>query len=209
MIIKELYTSPETVSFTSPLPSEMFFTNISKQARIIDLGCGYGRVLKFLFEEGYRNLSGIDSSSKLIERAKVYFPNADYFISPILELDTSKKFDCVLLCGVLEYIYSDDERTSISNIVFDLLSENGFVFVECFLLDKHYINNYFVNLMQGDCWGTVYSENARLRHTTSEKIDNLFISKFRKIVSEKSGFKTWTNKNRNGYIALYQKRVSK
>ncbi len=186
---KELYNFPETVSFTSPLPSEMFFTNISKQARIIDLGCGYGRVLKFLFEKGYRNLSGIDSSSKLIERAKVYFPNADYSISPILELDTSKKFDCVLLCGVLEYFYSDDERTIISNIVFDLLSENGFVFVEGFLIDKSYLKNYFVNFIKGDSWGTIYSENARLRHTTSKKIDNLFTSKFRKILSNEASLK--------------------
>ncbi|MCB0536469.1 MAG: class I SAM-dependent methyltransferase [Bacteroidetes bacterium] len=209
MITKELYNSPETVSFTSPLPSEMFFSNISKQAKIIDLGCGYGRVLKFLFEEGYRNLYGIDSSSKLIERAKTYFPNADYSISSILELDTSTKFDCVLLCGVLEYFYSDDERSSITNIAFDLLSENGFVFIEGFLLDNNYLKDYFVNFVKGDSWGTVYSENARLRHTTSKKIDNLFSSKFRKVVSAKSDFKTWTNKNRNGYIALYQKRVSK
>ena len=48
---------------------EVFLQYIPEGGRIIDLGCGSGRDVKWFIENGYR-ASGIDASSELIQIAR-------------------------------------------------------------------------------------------------------------------------------------------
>src|SRR5439155_26972464 len=41
-----------------------------KQARILDLGCGYGEFLCFLQKEGYQNAAGIDLNRRQLDAAE-------------------------------------------------------------------------------------------------------------------------------------------
>ncbi|GHV67398.1 hypothetical protein FACS1894199_12820 [Bacteroidia bacterium] len=206
--MKELYSSPDTIIFTSPLPSDLFFENILQQSNILDMGCGYGRVLKYLFESGYSNLTGVDCSDNLIIRAKDYFPFANYYVDNITHFQTNEKFDCIILCGVLEYITDKKERTQLINKMFDLLNIDGCVFIESFLIDKHYIRHYIKNLIKKEQWGTIYAGNTKLFHANSTTIDNLFKIRFRKECSEKHLFHTWKGNRRKGYIAIYKKIIT-
>lgn len=43
---------------------------LSKDARIVDLGCGHGAILHALCLQGFRNVSGIDGSSEQVEAAR-------------------------------------------------------------------------------------------------------------------------------------------
>lgn len=48
------------------------FLPVSKQARIVDLGCGHGEFLYFLKHEGYTNILGVDLAADRVEFCKRY-----------------------------------------------------------------------------------------------------------------------------------------
>ncbi|MBR4421859.1 MAG: class I SAM-dependent methyltransferase, partial [Erysipelotrichaceae bacterium] len=48
-----------TKEFTIPIDLEIFSHYVTKEDLILDVGCGYGRVMNELYELGYRNLIGI------------------------------------------------------------------------------------------------------------------------------------------------------
>ncbi len=65
---------PNEVSWTqeNPKTSLDFIreTNLDKSAKIIDIGGGDSKLIDYLLEEGYENLTVLDISSKALERAK-------------------------------------------------------------------------------------------------------------------------------------------
>ncbi|MDP3899549.1 MAG: class I SAM-dependent methyltransferase [bacterium] len=77
--------------------------------RILDLGCGNGRLFELFKNNDY---TGIDQSINLIKIAKKKYPDANFINGNILELDklTAKKFDIILLIAVLQHIPSDELR---------------------------------------------------------------------------------------------------
>ena len=40
----------------------------NKNARILDAGCGHGRILNFLYEKAYQNLLGVDRDKEALEK---------------------------------------------------------------------------------------------------------------------------------------------
>lgn len=53
----------------------IFEKYISKDDKILDIGCGAGRTTINLYKKGYKNIIGLDLSSSLIEFAKKYVTN--------------------------------------------------------------------------------------------------------------------------------------
>ena len=43
---------------------------VDKEVKVVDLGCGYGAFLYFINQNGYRNVSGIDTSVEMVEVAE-------------------------------------------------------------------------------------------------------------------------------------------
>ncbi|MFE3867150.1 class I SAM-dependent methyltransferase [Flavobacterium sp. LS2P90] len=66
---------PNEISWTqeNPKTSLDFIreTNLDKSAKIIDIGGGDSKLIDYLLEEGYENLTVLDISSKALERAKI------------------------------------------------------------------------------------------------------------------------------------------
>lgn len=66
--------SPEQVSWTQEVPktSIEFIQSfgLNKNARIIDVGGGDSKLVDFLLEEGFQNLTVLDISKSALERAK-------------------------------------------------------------------------------------------------------------------------------------------
>lgn len=52
-------------------------SKFSKDAPIIDIGCGVGHNLNFLKQEGFNNLYGIDISEQQVNSARAKLLNAD------------------------------------------------------------------------------------------------------------------------------------
>lgn len=88
------------------------------QSKILDFGCGYGRISDFLSSIGYRNFVGVDNSKEMITRGASEYPNLDlrYNNSNSLPFPDSD-FDAVLTCAVFTCI--DDlevRKTVFSNL---------------------------------------------------------------------------------------------
>jgi methionine biosynthesis protein MetW len=93
----------------------------NKALKILDLGCGDGRLAHDLVKRGH-DVYGLDSSEKALEIAK------DYGIKTILgDLEsklpfTKNQFDMVLLLDTHEHLY--DQESILKNI-FDILKDDG------------------------------------------------------------------------------------
>ena len=88
-------------------------------SRILDIGCGQGHLLSYLWRKGFRILTGIDSSFNQIQTSKKYLPNEINLLNcdAIEYLNNSKiKFDVILLFDVIEHIKKDDLKGFITAI---------------------------------------------------------------------------------------------
>lgn len=79
---------------------------ISPDKKIIDIGCGEGKILQKLKEVGYTNLYGMDPSRHSIERIKacgIYGIQANIFDD--VPVEYMHQFDLVISTAVAEHIY--------------------------------------------------------------------------------------------------------
>ena len=53
-------------TFTHPIDVELLKKYINPDSLIVDFGCGYGRIVKQLNEEGFTDVNGFDTSLELI-----------------------------------------------------------------------------------------------------------------------------------------------
>lgn len=83
-------------SFVSKLVTE-FASKVKPNGKILDIGCGTGYPLaSYLAEKGY-NVTGIDTSEKMIELALSRgIKNAKFLISDFFDFRTDDKFDGIL-----------------------------------------------------------------------------------------------------------------
>lgn len=78
--------------------------------KVLDLGCGNGRLLQ-IFKEIDVDYTGVDSSEKLIEIAKKTYPNTKFEVADALNLPfPSNHFDKVYSIAVLHHIPSHELR---------------------------------------------------------------------------------------------------
>lgn len=78
--------------------------------KVLDLGCGNGRLFPALKEKGAGYI-GVDISPKLIGEAKKKFQEADFRVIDILELPFSENyFDKIYCIAVLHHIPSEELR---------------------------------------------------------------------------------------------------
>ncbi|MGH9611031.1 MAG: class I SAM-dependent methyltransferase, partial [Bryobacteraceae bacterium] len=68
-----------------PALENLFFQKLRSGAHVLDACCGSGHVTKELVRRGLR-VTGVDSSSKLIERARAALPEADFRVQDVRSL---------------------------------------------------------------------------------------------------------------------------
>jgi SAM-dependent methyltransferase len=131
--------------FTTPFQMDIFKKYVNINARILDIGCGYGRTLKELYDNGYENCIGTDFSEKMIERGKNLYPNLSF---EIMEKGKTKycenTFDAIILLAVLTCIITDDEQIELLNEIKRILKPDGIIYINDFLLnnDKRNVKRY-------------------------------------------------------------------
>lgn len=86
---------------------EVFFEkNISKKAKILDMGCGSGALLVKLKKKGFYNLFGMDPSQESIDIIQKYGISAQRGnVFGDIPQELLHKFDIVCFTAVLEHIY--------------------------------------------------------------------------------------------------------
>ncbi|MDJ1133106.1 class I SAM-dependent methyltransferase [Streptomyces iconiensis] len=97
-----------TKTFTHELDPALLQAYVSHGARILDYGCGYGRLTARLTEAGYARVVGVDPSRAMIERGLGEHPGLELVHQvelPLRERDGT--FDAALLFAVLTCMPDD------------------------------------------------------------------------------------------------------
>lgn len=194
--------------FTTPLPdSRVLSLALPESSSILDIGCGYGRVLKHMYEMGYRDLTGIDVSEKLIGRARRFCPEATYHIGDIERVQLEQRYDLILIMGVIEYVLSDEDQREFFDKVRKMLNPNGHVLLETFVLDSANMWQYIVGLLKTGHWGRFKnSKGFGCHHQSYAMIDELVTEFFEVVSLVRQNFLTWTGYQCNGYSLILKVR---
>jgi SAM-dependent methyltransferase/GNAT superfamily N-acetyltransferase len=79
--------------------------------KVLDLGCGMGEpVTKYFVDKGFQ-VTGIDGSFKMIEKAKRYVPGATFYVQDLRRLHLEEKFDAIILWHSFFHLTQNDQRT--------------------------------------------------------------------------------------------------
>ncbi|MEN6463527.1 MAG: DVU_1556 family methyltransferase, partial [Syntrophomonas sp.] len=120
------------------------YCNISPGDTVLDLGCGTGATVNYLYEKYHITAVGIDPSEKMIEAAKGNYGYADFFLGKGEELPfEDESFDCVLAECTLSLM---DNLDSVIKQVYRILKENGW-----FVISDVYAKNPEAVIKLGNC----------------------------------------------------------
>jgi len=101
-----------------------FIGEISIDNKIIDLGCGKGRNINYLYKLGFKNITAIDINKFMeIDLKKISFIQADLSKG----IPTQKKYD-IIMCNFLFMFILDREK--IINEITRIANDNAFCIVE-------------------------------------------------------------------------------
>jgi len=89
---------------------EALTANLKDGSAILDLGCGTGEpVLRFLSELNYQ-ITGVDGSKAMIDKARQRFPNIKFILEDMRDIDFDERFDAIIAWHSLFHLPPDDQR---------------------------------------------------------------------------------------------------
>lgn len=186
--------------FTHPLDLELLAQYLSKDSKILDYGCGYGRTITKLEKAGYKSIIGVDTSAELIKRAKTFFDMGNvYHIESAKTIFQDSEFDCVILLAVLTCVPESKHQIDIVKEIRRLIKPGGYIFLSDYLLQS-----FDLNEGKYDADGVfVSSEGAFFRHHTMEYLKGLF-DVFKWISIKSVAVKTLSGKNADAIQCFIQ-----
>jgi 2-polyprenyl-3-methyl-5-hydroxy-6-metoxy-1,4-benzoquinol methylase len=104
--LKDFGDRPEAVRWTPEGQRRRFETLLAmagdvSEKTILDFGCGKGDFFGFLEENGVMaRYCGIDINKNLISLAKSKFPQAEFLAMDIDDVEITRTFDTIFICGV-------------------------------------------------------------------------------------------------------------
>ncbi len=139
-VIKSYVQKQKKTGITEP-ERRIIEKTIKPQNRILDIGCGTGRVCFGLYEMGFENIVGIDISEEMIQnaiklqekRSKIKFVNHDILVFKG-ELGT---FDVVLAIHSITPIPKNENRRNALSQIAKYLNSNGVVIISAFLQETN------------------------------------------------------------------------
>lgn len=103
----------------------------SRQIRILEIGCGYGRYLRTLLDQGYSDVYGIDISEEQIRFAREHM-GVDA-VEQVDALDflrsTKHSYDVILLLDVMEHLEVNYSIELLRNI-YSVLNKGGKLIIQ-------------------------------------------------------------------------------
>lgn len=195
----------ETKQFTAPLQITKLAGHVALDARIVDVGCGYGRTLDELYQLGYTNLIGIDFSQGMIERGKQQFPYLDLRLKQNETIDLpDHSADAVILFSVLTCMVENTEQEFLISEIRRILKPDGIIYVKDFLLntDERNLARYQNYQEKYGIYGAFeLPEGAILRHHSEDWIKEL-LKDFQTLDWERVTFTTMNGNQSNGFYYL-------
>ncbi|WP_457552277.1 class I SAM-dependent methyltransferase [Desulfobacula sp.] len=194
----------EKKEFTTPFQVDVFKSHVSKDAVVLDVGCGYGRTLTELHQQGFKKICGIDSSQKMIEKGKKLYPHIDFKKCTTTFPFKDNTFDAVVLIAVLTCIVKDKDQKQLMGEIIRVLKPNGLLYVNDFLInrDQRNVDRYDTFKKIYGTYGVFeLAEGALLRHHTKDYLFHL-AKKFEPMEFETLVYNTMNHHTANGFYYL-------
>lgn len=132
-----------------------------KNSKILDMGCGMGRTLKYLVDRKIpkENIIGVDICEDMLIIAQKNVPGVKIFKSDLTSFAAKDKFDLITCTHVLHYLGAKDFKKALKNF-YTLLSPGGilfFVITHPVRTTRHNLSEYFKRgwIVDHTPWGTV------------------------------------------------------
>ncbi len=173
--------------FSHPIQFNLLNEYLSKDSKILDFGCGYGRVCNQFLEKSYKNIVGIDISKKMIKRGLSINPtmNLIHFDGEKIPFEDDT-FDACSLMAVLTCIAPDLVQKSIISEIHRVLKPGGILYISDMYLqkDQRNIDRYIRYQDEYKNYGVFkLPDNGVVRHHNIDWIKEL-ISNFN-LINEK------------------------
>ena len=199
----------DSKEFTTPFNKELFAQYVSAENRILDIGCGWGRILSVLYKDGYRNLLGLDISPDMIKVGKERFPFLDLRVKTDNNIDLpDESVDTVILFAVLTCIADDETQSLLLSEIHRVLKKSGTLYINDFLLntDERNLQRYNAAAdMHKYPYGVFeVSKDVFLRHHAKDYIQKL-TAPFKTLYFHEDIYNTMNGHKSNGFIYLGQK----
>lgn len=111
---------------------------LSRGSRVVDVGCGTGRVAAELARRGH-HVTGVDLDESMLEQARARYPGVTWLHADLLDVTATEvgaPADCVLLAGnVVVYLTPGTEADVVAHVT-PWLRPGGLV-VAGFAADRH------------------------------------------------------------------------
>lgn len=115
----------------------------NKEAKVLELCCGTGRLTIPIAKDGY-DISGVDYTSSMLERAKVKATDArleiEFIEADIRDLDLQRKYDLIFIpFNSIHHLYKNEDLFKALNVVKNHLKDGGLFLFDCFNPNVRYI----------------------------------------------------------------------
>ncbi|MEY4548197.1 MAG: hypothetical protein RL685_4392 [Pseudomonadota bacterium] len=145
--------------------------------RILDFGCGYGRICQELVDAGYRDVVGVDSAAEMIRRGGQRYPELTLQTLESQGLSyPAESFDAMLLIAVLTCVPQDRGQTELIATLTRLLRPGGLLYISDYLLqsDERNQQRYQQHLTEFGTYGIFrLPEGAVVRHHSRDWMEGL------------------------------------
>jgi 2-polyprenyl-3-methyl-5-hydroxy-6-metoxy-1,4-benzoquinol methylase len=141
----KLYSTkqPEELSWTQEIPKTSldFLHNarLDKSASIIDIGGGDSKLVDFLLDEGYENITVLDISEQALIRARQRLGDKadkiNWIVSDITDFHTKSSYDFWHDRATFHFLTTEPQIVKYLSIARQTVKENGFVTIGTFSTD--------------------------------------------------------------------------
>lgn len=198
-------TVSEKKEFPTPFQLKEFEKYVSRNKKILDVGCGYGRTLNELHESGFKDLTGIDFSQGMIDRGLRLYPYLNLSKDNGNKLPFSDdEFDAVLLIAVLTCTTNPDIQKNMISEISRVLKDAGILYINDYSLndDQRNLDRYDKYKDKYGIYGVFeLPEGAVLRHHSKEYILEL-TDNFEELIYEKTIYDTMNGNKSNGFYYI-------
>lgn len=170
----------EVKEFSHEIDYDFLSPLLDRESKILDYGCGYGRLTRQLSDRGYADVTGIDNSEGMIERAKRDFPRLNFRLQKERILDfPANCFDAVLLFAVLTCIPSDNDQIDLMSEIERVIKPGGLLYISDCLLNEDQRNIDRYNSTDYEPYGVFeLPEGVILRHHSLDYLKHTLLNDF-------------------------------
>ncbi len=137
----------------------VFIPYLPAGGKILDLGCGNGRLLKVLESSGQKfDYLGVDFSANLLEQAKKQFPSFIFQLADMANINfPDNSFDAVCLVASFHHLPSKKEREDLLKKIYSWLKPGGVLFMTNWnLWQPKYRQYFFKNIFKKRVWNDCF-----------------------------------------------------